>query len=244
MKTIKCLMLGIGLFSLCQLTQALAIVGYVNVKMYPGENLIANQLDNGNGNFLSTIFPNTIPDGTTFKRWNAGLNNYDPISSYNSGLGTWSINYAFDTFTSGRGAVLTVPSGGGWTNTFVGSLVSYTNLSPDFGGPIWQPNWANGLHLLGCPMPIGGTVGDMFSRITGRNPLNGESVMTLDEATQTYITSTYNSGTTSWSNPGVFINPGEAVWFNLGPVIVPEPSSAALLFLGVPTVLLHRRNRA
>jgi hypothetical protein len=45
------------------------IVGYINVDIKPGLNLIANQLDNKNGNKVKDLLP-TVPDGTTLYFWN------------------------------------------------------------------------------------------------------------------------------------------------------------------------------
>ena len=96
-----------------------AIVGYYNLSIYAGDNLIANQLDpsGGLGNApLDVVFPTTnpaIPDGTTFTEWDPIANMYLPTSTYNSVSG-WDINYNFNTFASGAGAVLNSPSP--WTD--------------------------------------------------------------------------------------------------------------------------------
>src|SRR3974390_2170352 len=65
------------------------VVGYVNVPIYAGDNLIANQLDpSGLGNApLDVVFPTTnpaIPDGTTFTEWDPVGHAYLPVSTYNS----------------------------------------------------------------------------------------------------------------------------------------------------------------
>ena len=41
------------------------IVGYYKLMLYPGDNLIANQLDNDN-NTLNAIFQPGVPEGATF----------------------------------------------------------------------------------------------------------------------------------------------------------------------------------
>lgn len=236
---------------LAAIGEAQAIVGYYNVKLYPGDNLVSDQLNNTFlGNSLNSVLSGpSVPDGTTFKRWNSSLNTFEPLAVYDSSLGGWwdasfssPSTYLFDTFSSGRGAVISVPGGVGWTNTFVGEVVTYTNIIAELGGPVWQPNWADGLHLLGCPVPVGGTVSFMFEKITGRAPQDGESVTTLNPATQTYATSTYDAVSGFWDN-SLSIAVGQAAWFNLGPVGVPEPSAAALLILSAAGGIWIRRQR-
>jgi hypothetical protein len=56
-------------------------------------------------------------------------------------------------------------------------------------------------------------------------------VRTLDPATQVYTTTVFQNGT--WNNGTPKLNVAEAAFFNLGPVVlVPEPSSLALLAIG------------
>src|SRR5690348_12002805 len=72
------------------------IVGYYNLPLYAGDNLIANQLDAGTvpDNTLSTIFqPGAVPEGATFTEWDPTTQQYLPTSVYDTVNG-WSINYA------------------------------------------------------------------------------------------------------------------------------------------------------
>ena len=72
---------------------------------------------------------------------------------------------------------------------------------------------------------------------------HGEQIIRLDAASQTYITSTYQALSATWSNP-LTSSPGQAFFFNLGPVAVPEPSTAALALLGLALCGVNRRHRA
>jgi hypothetical protein len=207
-----------------------ALVGYINIPIYTGDNLIANQLDAG-ANTLNDLFPTSntsIPDGTTFKQWDPIANMYLPTSTYDS-LSGWSINYNFNTFASGAGAVLNSPSA--WTWTSIGNVVLYDNLL-GMGGPIWNPNYASGKYLIASPIPFTGPIDTMFYNVAGRPPLIGESVQILNAATQTYTTTTFNG--TSWDNGDPSLSQGEAAWFTL----VPEPSSVTLIGFGVVMVAL------
>ena len=81
----------------------------------------------------------------------------------------------------------------------------------------------------------------MFEKVVGRAPEMGEWVRVLDEATQTYITSTFDGF--SWDNgdPSIFV--ADSAWFNLGPVSVPEPSSMTLAGMAFGALLVVRRRR-
>jgi hypothetical protein len=165
-------------------------------------------------------------------------NAYLPVSTYSSS-GGWSINYNFNTFASGQGGILHTPSP--WTNTFVGSVALFTNIVPGLGGTTaWHPNYANGLYLLACPDPVAFPMDTMFPDVVGRAPQDGEWVRLLNPATQTYTTTTFYSGI-GWDNGDPTLAVGQAAWFDLGPVVVPEPSSLALAGGGAAMLALLRR---
>jgi hypothetical protein len=211
------------------------VVGYINRTLFPGNNLIANQLIASPNNSINNVLLG-VADGATFTKWDASANTFLPLSVFSLSSQTWSINYDLNL---GEGALLHSPSF--TTNTFVGSVANYTNvvdLGP--GGLPWSPNYADGLHLIASPSPIGGPVSAMFDKVTGRPAQAGESVSILDEASQTYITATFDGF--SWDNdPNLDV--AHAAWFNLGPVIVPEPSSMALAGLAFGALLTVRRRR-
>lgn len=209
------------------------VVGYINRPILPGYNLVANQLIGNVDNTINNVFLG-VADGTTFTKWDSTANSFLPSSVFDLGSQTWSINY---TLNLGEGALVNSPSL--TTNTFVGGVANYTNvvdLGP--GGLPWSPNYANGLHLIASPSPVGGPVSVMFDKVTGRAAQAGESVSILDEASQTYITATFDGF--SWDNdPNLPV--AHAAWFNLGPVNVPEPSSMALVGLAFGALVAVRR---
>ena len=67
------------------------IVGYINQDMYPGDNLIANQLSVSNDT-LNAIFQPGVPEGATFTEWDPATQQYLPASVYDTTTG-WSIDY-------------------------------------------------------------------------------------------------------------------------------------------------------
>jgi len=209
----------ISLVATCSALGQFNIVGYVNRPIVPGASLVANQLNASPNNSINNILL-SVADGATFTKWDSSANAFLPQSVFNLGTHSWSINYSLNL---GEGALVTSPSL--TTNTFVGEVVGYTNIISDIGNGKWEPNYADGLHLIACPMPVGGTVSFMFAKVTGRGPEAGEWVKVLDEGTQTYITATFSGS--AWDNdPSLGVT--HAAWFNLGPV-VPEPSSMALI---------------
>ncbi|TAL04544.1 MAG: PEP-CTERM sorting domain-containing protein [Verrucomicrobia bacterium] len=212
-----------------------AFGGYYNKPIFPGDNLIANQLDAGD-NTLDHIFSlSSVPDGTTFTKWNPVTLSYTPLSVFDADSGLWSSNYSL---SFGEGGVLHSPSL--WTNLFVGSVYPAAWLG--LGTSVWNPNYPNSLHLISSSVPLGGNDLDLiFTNAVGRMPNDGEWVKVLDAQTQTYTTSTFLGGL--WDTP-VSVKVGDAAWFDLGPVVVPEPAGCALLGLGGAVFWLQRRRRS
>ena len=213
------------------------IVGYINRTIYPGDNLIANQLNfyppsGPINNSLNNILLG-VADGTTFTKWDPVGNAFLPQSIFSLNTHTWSINY---TLNLGEGGL--VHSSIRTTNTFVGEVGPYLN---DPGPPRqigWNPNYANGLYLISCPTPFGNAT---FDEVVGRAPHAGEWVKTLDETSQTYSTTTFNG--INWDHGAPALAVAQSAWFNLGPVIVPEPSTLALGLTAMALCLLRRRHR-
>ena len=209
------------------------IVGYYNLLLSPGNNLIANQLSNG-GNTLDEFLSQNTPDGATFALWDPTSGQYLPTSTYQTGSG-WSINYAL---TYGEGGLLNTPSA--FSNTFVGSVSSAFNTGSDqFSPPLVT---GDGTFLLSCYIPIGSAT---FYDVVGRNPLDGESVSMLNPLTQITTTTTFDGGV--WNNGDPTLNVGQSAFFTLvGPIDpTPEPSTYVLSgggFLLLATLKRFRRN--
>jgi hypothetical protein len=194
---------------------ATGAVGYVNRTMYAGDNLFENPLVASPDNNLSTLFSlgAPVPDGTTVSLWNPTTRSFDITSEYTGG--SWSIDFAL---LPGSGARLNTPLT--FTATFVGEVGSRDPGT--FSGP-------DGIYLFGDRVPQAATSTDIFLHILGRLPNAGEQFTALDGATQHSTTSTYLGGGAWDIMPSIGV--GEAGFFNVGPV--PEPSTAALVMLGL-----------
>jgi len=193
MKT-KTLVLAAAALTACALTASaqsnvysLNIVGYVNVEIKPGYNLVANPLDNGAGNNSTNLVPANIQPG-------AQILTYDPVTLYTTftkkSTGAWNGNAPITPghgyFIRNTNAVVT------YTNTYVGNVAgavpgSLTNTI------------APGYNLVGSPFPIGGGITN-----TGSNTINignvlptGSQLLTYDPVTL-YTTFTKKS-TGAWN---------------------------------------------
>jgi hypothetical protein len=224
------LLAGSGIAAQAQPVYSRNIVGYFNTAFYAGDNLFANQLAIAD-NSLNTIFQHsTVPEGTTFTEWDSAAQQYLPASVYDASSG-WSINYLLGY---GQGGLLDATAA--FTNTFVGEVWPGYDLSGPFVPPLVS---SSGMQLLSCVVPLEAT----FNDVVGRDPLNGESVTTLDASSQTYTTSTYDDGV--WSNGAPLLEVGQAAFFDLGNGAVannvPEPASSELAGIGLFVLTAARR---
>jgi hypothetical protein len=215
------------------------IVGYINLSLSPGDNLIANQLDDGLGNSISDVFSppgsvSTVLTGSTFTEWDSALNAFKPLSVFDGA--SWTINYTLAP--NGIGGVFNSPAA--QTVTTIGSVVNF-NVTSISGYTFTPPVRGPGRYLLSLAAPVSGAT---FSDVIGRNPLAGDSVELLNAPTQTYTITTFDGS--SWSNGDpILTQVDESAFYDLQvPPMVPEPSTLALGGLGAAAALTFRRARA
>ena len=130
---------------------SLNIVGYVNVELKPGYNMVANPLDNGAGNISSNLVPDALVNGSQVLVYNPG-SGYATTSAKKAGA--WSPVY---TINPGTGYFVRNLGSTSVTNTYVGSIASL-NVTNSI---------AVGYNLKGSLLPIGGVSSNM-----GPNSLN------------------------------------------------------------------------
>ena len=108
------------------------IVGYVNLRFFPGHTLFGNPLDAPTNNLLSSVIPQA-PLGTTVSLWNTPAHQFLTTSTFQTN--GWSLDFSLPP---GQGALLHTASP--FTNTFVGSGLApdgspYNDLDPNPSPP-------------------------------------------------------------------------------------------------------------
>jgi PEP-CTERM motif len=212
------------------------VVGLYSIQILAGNNLIADQVTTGSSapNTLDNVLTANVPNGATFAEFDTATGQLNPLSTFNATQGTWSIDYTFGP--NGLGGELNSPSG--FTATFGGNII---NTDGDGNYTFIPPTGNPGTYLLSMAAPLGndtpqGVPGGpfgTFQQVVGRAPVAGESVQTLSGIT------TFNG--TTWDNGVPSLAIGQAAFYNL---TVPEPTSYALLGMGVGALFFARRFRA
>jgi hypothetical protein len=92
-------------------------VGYVNVPLKPGYNLVANPLDNKEGNTVVKLLP--AVDGIAVYKYVNG--NYENTNAYSDLFAAW--DNPDQTLAPGEGAFIFNPTAADITVTFVGEVI-------------------------------------------------------------------------------------------------------------------------
>src|SRR6266498_630491 len=185
---------GIG-SSLAQVYSVNA-VGYVNKTLPPGYSIVANPLDNKNGNLVPALFP-SVPNGTSIYKYDSAGGIFVAINFFFG----WSIPTM--TLVPGEAAFVNNPTATTVTNTFVGEVAQ--------GGPgTPNPTLSNpipaGFSLKGSQVPQKGQLDtDLKFPV-----VNGDTVYRYDNAANSFVAHNYFFG---WNIPptndvaeGFFVN--------------------------------------
>lgn len=141
------------------------VVGYVNLDLVAGWNMVANPLDAG-VNTLNTLMQG-VPDGTTVMKFQSGA--FTAGSGYDEMFEEWSIDY---TINPGEGFFINLPVA--HTVTFVGE-VKAGNHSVEL--PV-------GWSMVASPTPVAGTLADIGLGVPVVQ--DGDYVMSWNAASQVY----------------------------------------------------------
>lgn len=109
---------AIGLSGVVGQVYSVNVVGYIQLTVPKGLSIVANQLDNKNGNLLKDVIP-ALPDGSTVHFFKNG--GYVSIGFFE----TWDPAAATTAFDLGSGAFLDIPADAtdaGRKITFVGEV--------------------------------------------------------------------------------------------------------------------------
>jgi hypothetical protein len=168
-------------------------VGYINLLVLAGDNLVACPLALVPDNSLDTLYT-VLPSGSTFAPWDPVAQAYLPASVYDTQAG-WSTNYQLP------------PAAGGLLHSPSNQVVSVWGTIDLFWTP---PQRGPGVSLLSCgaPRPTAN-----FQQVVGRDPQDGEWVRSLDPASQVYTTSTFHGN--GWDHGPPVLLPGQSAFFFL-----------------------------
>jgi|ADurb_H2B_03_Slu_FD_contig_81_677537_length_734_multi_3_in_0_out_0_1 hypothetical protein len=169
------------------------VVGYVNLDLVAGWNLVANPLDAG-VNTLNVLLQG-VPDGTAVMKFASGA--FTAGSSYDAEFEEWSIDYAINP---GEGFFINLPEA--YTATFVGE-VKAGNHSVELPA---------GWSMVASPTPVAGTL-DQIGLVL---PVVGDtdSVMAWNPTSQSYgSVNSYDGEFEEWSFSQT-VGVGEAFFIN------------------------------
>lgn len=141
------------------------VVGYVNLDLVKGWNLVANPLDAG-VNTLEALIQG-VPDGTAVMKFQNG--SFTALSGYDEMFEAWEIDY---TINPGEGFFINVPEA--CTVTFVGEVKAGNHSVTIPAG------WS----MVGSPTPVAGTLADIG--FVGPVVGDGDSVMAWNPTAQRY----------------------------------------------------------
>jgi hypothetical protein len=182
---------------------SLNVVGYVNLTLAEGFNLVANQLDKdgfGTNNTVQGVFAASLPPGSSVYTWTGSGYNTATWAKNKQGTATnWNADYALNP---GQGAWVKIPTGSG--------TVTVTTVGTVLQGALVNPNIAVGFNLVSSMVPLAGAIMTDLKYNAGAN----DAIYAWNGAG--YTTSTYSKnkqGTaTNWSPSEPTIAVGQGFW--------------------------------
>ena len=165
------------------------------ITLWPGTNVIANQLDNG-GNTLAEVLP-VVPDGAQLRKWDPIGQTYSAAATFHAGTG-WDTPST--TLQPGEGAFLVVSVQYNLTFNGIRRCAATLPLCPVVG-----------YQLVSDQIPETGIFGSAYTNnLLGLALVANTKVIKLNPQTQTTNTYLFNGTTWSPAQPTAAI--GEAVW--------------------------------
>jgi hypothetical protein len=171
------------------------IVGYINVPLNAGFNLIANQLDldgSGTNNSIYTTVGTNFPSNTQVLAWNgAAFTSTKLLAS-----GKWSANSLVisNAMNPGSGFFISVAAP---TNiTFVGNVITGTNTYPI----------AAGYQIVASSGPVAGTI----DTTNGYHPSRNDQILVWTGASYT----SHKFLASGWSGGDPSLSVGQSIFLN------------------------------
>jgi len=189
-------------------------VGYINIVLQPGFNMIACQLQTTN-NTIGALFNNSggaFGQNSVFSKWNNSTSHYqqDFLSSSSNYSNGWASGGTI-TLNPGEAGWFQNVTGHAITNTFVGTVPQGTNTV----------NIGRGFNQVSSPVPFSG---DVVTNM-GLYNYNNDDVISVWQNPATpsahYVNYFVNFSSGSegynnqWSSPGdPQVNVGQGFWYN------------------------------
>jgi hypothetical protein len=180
--------------SMAQNVYSLNVVGYINLNLQTGFNLVANQLDADGyltNNYVTNVFSTNLPAGSRVYAFNATSGNYSTIT-WNGAKWVGVQTGANAALAPGQGMFVSVASP--VTLTLVGQVVQGSTVR----------SLVAGLQILSSVPPISGGL----QTALGYVPTGGDRVYVYNSTNQIYATKTFNG--TKWIGGEPTPNVGDA----------------------------------
>jgi hypothetical protein len=182
-------------------TYSVNVVGYINVAVPTGFSIIANQLDDGEGNDVRSLLQ--VPAewaGVTLYKYQTGTGGWD-ILTYDDLDADWLPATVNMTLAPGEAAFIANPTGAALSATFVGE-VKEGQLVVDTPA---------GFSIVSSVVPQAGTPEDLG--LVEPSVAAGDTIYPFDNALNTYLPSTYDDLDQMFL-PSVNIAVGQGFWIN------------------------------
>lgn len=189
------------------------VVGYVNLPLTEGFNLVANQLDldlSGTNNTLVNVFSNNLPANSQVFSWNGTTFDISTFAKNKAGTATnWTINL---TVNPGQGFWLSIPAGafgGGTSNvTIVGNVLQGNLVNPYIAA-------GGGFSMVSSEVPVSG---GLTSNLLYNAALNDQVYQWNGTGYNIFTYAKNKAGTaTNWSPVEPQISVGQGFWLNSAP---------------------------
>jgi hypothetical protein len=168
-------------------------VGYINLSIVPGFNLVANQLVQPNTT-ISTLIP-APPQYTVFYKYSGGF----IASTYDPDLGGWDPDPNL-TFDVGGGAFIFNPTGSPFTVTLVGDVPQ---------GALTNP-YGIGYSMRSSKVPQSGAI----QTVLNYTPTQYDQVLKFNPVSQGYEGYVFDPDLGGWDPAEPTLGVGEAIFLN------------------------------
>jgi hypothetical protein len=181
---------------------SLNIVGYINVPIVPGYQMISCPLVSSPDNTFNTLFGTSLAAQTQLIKWNPSTSQF-AVTSFNHGA--YASNGGTNTLNPGEGCFINWPVAAGTTNfTFVGQVLSATSTGGSLSNSV-----VAGYQIISPLIPVAGDIQTNLQY----TPNNLDKVFQWNNASSTYTTYSYNHN--AWSGGNVPTNaPGQSFFLD------------------------------